>query len=943
MPQTECPDRSVLAAFADGRLSAREVLEVERHLDACETCRLGVSSLTTRLASSTPASSPRREQGAGATLALGTRFGRFLVQSVLGQGGMGCVYRAHDTTLDRPVALKLITATPAGDVDERHARLLREAKAAAALDHPNAVSIYDVGEIDGTAFIAMELVTGRTLRAQIGSDAGWWQKLRWLLDIAEALEAAHRAGIVHRDVKPENVMVREDGRVKVLDFGIARRTAGPPADPSAPTATRDQIPGLTAAGAAPGTPLYMSPEQLRAEPLDPRSDQFSWGVVAYELLGGRLPWSVTGAVAILSQVLSTDAKPLHLVVEGIPKAVGKVVARAMSKARGDRFGSMGELIATLAPLMTGAAAGGPVERPAGVPPSHALRRRLIVALTLLAAVSAVASVGWRATRRGRAAPSRASQPASVPASMASVAPRDGLSTSSSAKALAAFKAGRAAIRQGDAAGIADFARATDLDPSFGAAWVTLALYEFGLAITGEASYRDALRKAMQLRDSLDERDAALLWSLEPGLSVPMDVRAVGRRFQEAARRFPNDAELASFSGVFMAFNGDMEPALRELDRAVALDRGSAMTLATRGQAQAYLGVTDAALSSLDHALRIAPTASIAFLIRKQILEQKGECARMELEAHARIANGSQDDLTAHLDLADALASQGRPLAAVETALAQRWSRAPASERKATELRDRVALALAAGDFARAEAEAGALERVVRPDPVELNHLPPLIALLQVYEETDRPAPAATLAQDYLVRRDAWTKEMWLDDYAASVTPMPRLLDALQRGGRIDAAEYGRRREAFLVDWATRGGGWPLALRYIWFYAFARSARTPEQAREALAARAQYSPLPSHRPLTLADAHEGHVLLLAGRPAEAVPVLRRATRICRALSDAVEHTRAHLWLGEALEQTGDAAGACAAYRVVQDRWGHARPRSITAETARARARGLRCAR
>src|SRR5580700_2244428 len=159
----------------------------------------------------------------------GDTFDRYTIEAPLGQGGMGCVYRAHDARLGRRVALKIISDDQrdghAGA--EANARLLREARAAAALDHPNAVSIFDVGEYEGTPFIVMELVPGRTLRGAAGDAPVPAAKcIAELADVARALAAAHKRGLVHRDIKPENVMVREDGVVKVLDFGIARRQGG---------------------------------------------------------------------------------------------------------------------------------------------------------------------------------------------------------------------------------------------------------------------------------------------------------------------------------------------------------------------------------------------------------------------------------------------------------------------------------------------------------------------------------------------------------------------------------------------------------------------------------------------------------------------------------------------------------------------------------------------
>ena len=209
----------------------------------------------------------------------GDTFDRYTIDAVIGQGGMGSVYRAHDTRLDRRVALKVISDGAAGA--DANARLLREAKAAAALDHPNAVSIFECGELDGAPYIVMELVSGRTLREVVGdASIPVATRVGWLADVARALGAAHRRGLVHRDVKPENVMVRDDGVVKVLDFGIARRAAGQ-VDAGAPTQP-PALPTLTKEGVKVGTPTYMAPEQIRGEDLDGRADQFAWGVLTYE-------------------------------------------------------------------------------------------------------------------------------------------------------------------------------------------------------------------------------------------------------------------------------------------------------------------------------------------------------------------------------------------------------------------------------------------------------------------------------------------------------------------------------------------------------------------------------------------------------------------------------------------------------------------------------------
>lgn len=273
----------------------------------------------------------------------GDTFERYTIDAVLGQGGMGTVYRAHDNRLDRRVAIKVISEGAAPDSD---ARLLREARAAAALDHPHAVSIFDVGELDGSPYIVMELVSGRTLRDVMSSSVPVATRVGWLVDVARALTAAHRKGLVHRDVKPENIMVRDDGVVKVLDFGVARRAQGD-VDPSGPTQAT-ALPTLTKAGVNIGTPLYMAPEQIRGAPLDGRVDQFAWGVVAFEILSGKLPWRAPNdALAAVASILTDEPDGAVLDAASVPAEVRSVVLRALSKKPDDRFASMNELVLAL--------------------------------------------------------------------------------------------------------------------------------------------------------------------------------------------------------------------------------------------------------------------------------------------------------------------------------------------------------------------------------------------------------------------------------------------------------------------------------------------------------------------------------------------------------------------------------------------------------------------
>jgi serine/threonine protein kinase len=221
----------------------------------------------------------------------GHKVGHYVIRSLLGQGGMGEVYEAEDVRLGRRVALKLIPKGADADASER---MMREARAAAGFEHRNVVLVLDVGVVEdedgqGQTYLAMELVRGRTMRALIRETTiPLGRKLRWLVDVARALAAGHVLGLVHRDIKPDNLMVRDDGVIKVLDFGIAKRAKI--VDPSAPTEASLDIGTLTKEGSIVGTPRYAPPEQLRGETLDGRADQYAWGATAYEVARPTIRW-----------------------------------------------------------------------------------------------------------------------------------------------------------------------------------------------------------------------------------------------------------------------------------------------------------------------------------------------------------------------------------------------------------------------------------------------------------------------------------------------------------------------------------------------------------------------------------------------------------------------------------------------------------------------------
>jgi serine/threonine protein kinase len=268
-------------------------------------------------------------------LSPGDDFDRYRIEQMLGQGGWGEVYRAIDTRLRRKVALKVLKKERAAEAP----RFLREARAAAALDHPNVVSVFDLGEVNGVPYIAMELAEGRLLSEFAGPNAATSvkEKVGWLIDVARGLDASHKAGLLHRDVKPQNVMVTKSGPVKVLDFGLAKpteqhETLGPETQPAF----------MTRAGHVVGTPRYMAPEALRGALCDGRADQYSWGVTAYEVFAGVHPrGGKADPVALIAPRLLSEFVP-H-----VSFALAAAVARTLSGDREKRFSDMGALIAAL--------------------------------------------------------------------------------------------------------------------------------------------------------------------------------------------------------------------------------------------------------------------------------------------------------------------------------------------------------------------------------------------------------------------------------------------------------------------------------------------------------------------------------------------------------------------------------------------------------------------
>jgi eukaryotic-like serine/threonine-protein kinase len=316
----------------------------------------------------------------------------------LGAGGMGEVYRARDTRLSREVAIKVLPADLSGDADRR-ARFEQEARSASALNHPNIVTVYDIGQADGVSYIAMELVEGKTLRELIVPGAlATKQTLRIAVQVAEGLSRAHAVGIVHRDLKPENLMISREGYVKILDFGLAKLTLPESgALSSFPTEAREQ----TRPGSVLGTVGYMSPEQAGGQPVDFRSDQFALGSILYEMATGRKAFQRETAVDTLSAILHDEPAPIASFDPQAPAPFRWIVERCLAKDPEERYASTRDLARELQTVRDHLSEAG-VSGEAAVAVARPARSRraalLLLAVALAAALAGVFLLGKRAGR-----------------------------------------------------------------------------------------------------------------------------------------------------------------------------------------------------------------------------------------------------------------------------------------------------------------------------------------------------------------------------------------------------------------------------------------------------------------------------------------------------------------------------------------------------------------
>ncbi len=867
-------------------------------MDRCYVCRRLVA-----LAASDA------DQDVPGRLRPGTPFAGYVIGETLGAGAMGIVYSARDEALGRRIALKVVRGRANGDgaTQSEQARLLREAKAAAALTHPNVVVVHAVGASHGQMFIAMELVSGGTLREWLADRHRSVREIVALfLQAGEGLAAAHAAGVVHRDFKPDNVLVGTDGRPRVADFGVAQ-LAGDAVD-SVPSSARRGLHarGLmaTRASALVGTVPYMAPEQLRGSAADSRSDQFAFAVSLYECLYGERPFRRTDLTA-----LGPDPAPRPPGVargERVPAALRHALVRAMSSDASARFPDMRSFLRALE-----------------VSSQRAPMGRVAAWSVAVATVGLAAAVALHRSRTPQDAPTPPASALAPSTSALTDLPAPG---SDVPAARAEYVAGIQALRDGSVVpGLNHLTRATELDGSMAAAHLRLAVY--GRDVVLPVSAATSFAKAHELRSLLTARDQALLSALEPSfLSVPADPGETRRRLGELAARSPGDAELR-----YLVAEREPDPS-RQMALLVAtfeMDPGFALALWRRAALELSVSDVPSAVDTLHRCVAVSPSSTACLTVLTLVDEELGRCADMERDARA--LEKASPSARSHDLVARALFATGAPAPAVHDALERKWQAASSAERNGYRTVDETNLAVLSGDFETAERlelqAAADAERSTDED----DHKNAVVPLVALYGEMGRTRDAGRVADGYLRARAAW-------ESIGRWSPVPQMLAAAMHAGLRTEAQ----RHELRAQWLRQWDAMDMLHSQSWVLGYATPASTRDEALEALAAAPQPLPrVPTNQFHREGFGDPGKVLLLAGRSAEALPLLRVAASSCSALAAPLDHTWANLNLGLALEAVGDASGACVAYQVVLDRWGSAKPRSVSAGRARARSGALGC--
>jgi eukaryotic-like serine/threonine-protein kinase len=850
---------------------------------------------------------------------VGQSLAHFRIVEKLGEGGMGVVYRATDEKLRRTLALKVLPDSFTHDEDRRR-RFLREARAAAAVSHPNIAAVHDIGEADGRIFIAMEYVEGETLRERLGGGAlAVPAALAIALQIARGLAKAHQANIVHRDLKPENVIIGENEHVKLLDFGLAKLGVDA-ATPSALEAAETET-NLTREGKLLGTPGYMSPEQARGQEVDARTDVFAFGVVLYEMLTGQRPFVGETTQDVLTAVMRDTPKWASEVNSRVAPEMDRLIERCLEKLRDARYAGGAELLDALSAV--------PPEPRVSEPGRKAPSRPTVSLVTPVAAVAGVGTsspssppglrpltllgvAGWRwAThvKPATLAPTASVSPA--PSRRASEPPSSellgGALPSSNPDAQRLFEEAMRSFHDGTGQAVPLLEAAVKADTSFAAAYLRLWwLVESAQTLWPGGHIDEYHRRVLALQSRLSPRDRAFLECEEETSPVRKNAML--------------DAYLARYPYDDLAWVARLDGTLATAQRAVSAAPTLAPALANYARnLQVIEWRDDEAAVVIARCLELSPQSTDCLSARVKNRNTKGDCAAGEADVR-RWLQLQPDSRTAPAQLSGFLAERGAPVSALREALGAD----PFSYGEMDEIREAL-IPMYEGDFAEVERVAKEAFARVPQKASQSEHLDPALTLVHANAEMGDLAGAASVASDYLSR-----SAVWGDARFASPSEM---VAAAARGGRMDRAEASRRIEAnFEQDKELE----PPIDAWTNDYAPAAETRT-----EALAAVAKLEALGLALP-KFNTPDSGRVLFLVDRGADARPRLERHVGACTSrLLNTRNWVHSHLYLGELDEQAGNKPSACAHYAKVLERWGHAKPRSVTADEAREHAKALGC--
>jgi eukaryotic-like serine/threonine-protein kinase len=908
------------------------------------------------------------------SLAAGSLVGEYRIESLLGAGGMGEVYGASQPVIGKRVAIKVMSphcsANPANV-----ARFIDEAKAVNAIGHPNIVDIFSFGKTDDDrCYFVMEWLVGESLRARMDRGRLELPRVLDILDgVLRALEAAHAANVVHRDLKPDNIFLvtardREPERVKLLDFGVAKlveRASGASASRSHRTET----------GTVVGTPSYMAPEQAAGKPVSGPSDIYSLGVVAFELVTGRLPFESDSGVRVMVKHMD-EPPPRPSTITRIPTGVERLVMEMLAKAVTERptateactrierlrddpgapIGIDTNAATHSIQVPTSATVPGDAEPPASTPAAttaavtrlatpgalaaHAARvtghrttrrRAGLVGAAIIAVAAALAVVLVMARR-----PDPARSPAPPPAPAAGDVP---WFQRSPAGAGPSYAIGLRAIHDGYVTeAFGQLGKAEKATPWLAAAYLRRSILDRP-TFRSEQSRVD-FAHAVEHRDRLDARDQQILDACRHVfIDTPPDPAAWEDGLSRLSDQHPNDPELAYYAGLAHSYRGAPDAAMASFDRALAHDPQFAAAFAALASDALDTGDEDRARKAVDRCLalpRRSPACSNAQII---ILSRTGDAAGVLAEAlawlkadpeHADVANGYR---------AEAMLALGRPLAAVEEVVHERTRRLT-DARSRTKLFWQRQLAFLVGDFPGATR--ALRDQIDFADAKSIqwgDHAVAAFGEVQLDEELGRGKEAAEGAASFVAKQDVWIPDEKAPHIVVMRDPTPWLLAVELSEKRIDHHAFEVARDAWVAKWKTR-----LARRYwwrIWLQGYASAGITKQLAAEALAARAAFDARETPSMWPFVDRFAlGRLYATAGDLEQARPHLDAALRALWTLHDVVGATQAEELYGEALEPT-DRVGACAAYATVLARWGAVKA-SVTAARARARARALRCA-